>query len=450
MYCSSGKLPSLMLACLLSSSFFVSAASEDPRKLLIAQIQQGDYISAYQTAESLFSDYAGDADFDYLYGLTARANDYHQKAIFAFERVLMAKPNHMNARLALAVEYYQVGNLAASETQFLLAREQANEPGIRDKVSAYLAQIDKKREASGSAWHGFVKAGLGYDSNVNFGLGDELYPIPIPGIGIADFQFPKQGEQLQKLAAMALYQQPLNKYSHYYVSLNAEKTFYSDLDQLEQSYLNLMAGYRRQQGRYEYNTSLMAQKFWFGSEDYHNLVALSGRFGYALNDRQKVLFDASYSIANNQQNDNLDLNSLSLKFSFQQQAWGGNAQAFLSARQEDVKNFNERSQHYQRSVVGIGLKASKKIADFSFSAGWKYEKSIHSELNRTILGIDGLQPFFAEKRRDHMRQYQVSVGYQINTQLSVNLTAKRNDKLSNQFLYSYDRNIFTSDIKYRF
>lgn len=440
----------VLLGLLLATPVTLSAPLNEPRKLLIEQIQQGDYISAYATAKKLFDEYAGDADFDYLYGLTARANGYHQDAIFAFERVLMNQPKHVAARLALAVEYYQVNNLADAEKAFKRAAQLTSDSAIKEKIDAHLARIQSIRAQREKRWSGYLKASAGYDSNVNFGLGDELYPIPIPGIGVADFQFPEQGDQFQKLAVTTVYQQPLSKFNRVFASLNAEKTFYSELNQLEQSFVNLMTGFVRLQGRYQYNATFLYQKFWFGGEDYHNVYALSGRLGYALNDQQKVRLDGSYSIADNQQNENLDLDSLSLKLSFEQQVWNGKSELFVSARQEDIKHFNERSQHYQRDLIGIGLNIEQTFEQITIAAGWQYEKAMHQHQNMTILDVDGVSPYFSEKRQDHMRQYQLSLGYQINSQFSVNLTAKRNDKLSNQFLYSYDRNSIVGDLQFSF
>ena len=55
------------------------------------------------------SNAAGDPDYDYLLGIAALDSGKPNEAIFALERVLAVKPNHLQARAEIARAYFATG-----------------------------------------------------------------------------------------------------------------------------------------------------------------------------------------------------------------------------------------------------------------------------------------------------------------------------------------------------
>src|SRR4051794_36512227 len=79
-----------------------AATVERARQLLAA----GNAAQAYAQLEPLQDKLAGQAEFDYVFGVAALDSGHIDEAIIAFERVLALVPNHAGARMDLARAYY--------------------------------------------------------------------------------------------------------------------------------------------------------------------------------------------------------------------------------------------------------------------------------------------------------------------------------------------------------
>lgn len=94
-----------------------SSASLDKLEVLI---RQQDHAAAWQLAQQLMPEQEGEPRFDYLFGLAARSAGQLHQAVFALERALLSQPQSSDIRLALAVSYYDLGNLPAAEREITL------------------------------------------------------------------------------------------------------------------------------------------------------------------------------------------------------------------------------------------------------------------------------------------------------------------------------------------
>ncbi|EWH11571.1 hypothetical protein DS2_03645 [Catenovulum agarivorans DS-2] len=443
------------LTKMISASLLVftccANAQTDERKYLIKLVEAGLYQDAFELAESLFDQYAGDADFDYLYGLSARQAGKHQEAIFAFERVVMNRPNNLNARYALAVAYYEVDNLVAAKREFenLLKLQPTNK--LIAQTERYLSLIQQKSVRLDPVWSGFAGISLGYDSNVNSGLGDELYPIPVAGVGVFELQFPVESDNFSKLSANLAYRYPTAKFNAWFASASASHTQNKQYTDFNKSSLDIIAGYTHRIGALQLRANTFLQSFWYGDEKYHNMMAVMASANFAIDQSDSVQLSGNYSAINNEVNDNLDSNSAMVRLEYIKQLDSGRLTFATAFRDENVKNFNQASQQYERTINSLSINWMHQFESLGLvRLGWQYQLAKHQHLNQIFKDVDGVSPFFTEKRKDNNIIYQIGHEYALAESWRWRTQVRLSRKNSNQFVYSFDRNVVNTGIRYLF
>lgn len=130
-------------------------------------INNRQYRAAYELAEAMASDYAGDPQFDFYYGQAALNTDHADVAVFAFERVVMASPQNRLAWYELGLAYYYTKDYKAARRVFkkLIAHH------CKDNVCAtsgdFLQKTEKKTRKKNRSLSGELQFTPGYDTNVN-------------------------------------------------------------------------------------------------------------------------------------------------------------------------------------------------------------------------------------------------------------------------------------------
>ncbi len=168
-----------ILSCACCFAMAAFAAGLPDFDGLRARLQAGEHQAVLDELRSLEFDFAGEPEFDYLFGVSAiRAGEVNVGA-FALERVLAVSPSHIGARFELAMSYVLLGNfeVGIKELEKLLARENLPE-SQRQIVLAHLSRIEgelrrreqaaAERERERYGFHGSVQTGLSYTNNVNY------------------------------------------------------------------------------------------------------------------------------------------------------------------------------------------------------------------------------------------------------------------------------------------
>ncbi len=170
----------------LASAQHVIAQPADPVARAKALVEQKDPKAAFDLLSPLESRNAGNIEFDYWLGVAALESGHLERAVIAFERVLVRNPEFDSARLELGRAYLRMGALDLADQEFtrLLARA-PNEAG-RALLNDYLAEIRRIKARQRYAVSGFVEVGVGRDSNLSSSTRDFsgaiLSSFGLPGI----------------------------------------------------------------------------------------------------------------------------------------------------------------------------------------------------------------------------------------------------------------------------
>lgn len=141
----------------------------DAGLLLAAQnmLSNGKSIDALDLLSPHEEDYAGEKEFDYLYGLALLDTGEAASAVFAFQRVLAVQPSFAGARLELGRSYFDMGQMQRAQREFTIVKSQAPPVSVVNVIDKYMAAIEARNLKNRKGWKGFLQLGLGSDSNVN-------------------------------------------------------------------------------------------------------------------------------------------------------------------------------------------------------------------------------------------------------------------------------------------
>ena len=98
-----GRRRGIFLALILASSLAHADSIGELRELVDGDTRDATRVAAaWEMATRMEPEHAGDPEFDFWYGLAARAAGQRQQAVFAFERVVANQPGNARAKLELA------------------------------------------------------------------------------------------------------------------------------------------------------------------------------------------------------------------------------------------------------------------------------------------------------------------------------------------------------------
>lgn len=146
-----------------------------------ALIKQGKAAEAYSMLEPFEFEQSGNVKFDYLLGIAALDSGKPDKATIAFERVLAVDPNFAGARIDMGRAYYQLGDITRAKSEFETVLTQDPPPAAKATINNYLAAIEKQESAKKTQATGYVEAGIGHDTNVNFATSQAEIGVPALG-----------------------------------------------------------------------------------------------------------------------------------------------------------------------------------------------------------------------------------------------------------------------------
>nr|WP_281362549.1 tetratricopeptide repeat protein [Marinifaba aquimaris] len=415
---------------------------------MLQLLDEKDFEQSFQLGETHFEEWAGDADFDYLYGIAARNLGQHQKAIFAFERVIMNRPQDIKARAALAIAYYQLDNYKASQREFERCLALNPDPELADQIQNYIELMEDKALAQGQKWYGGVAASLGYDTNVNSGLGDTQTELPFPGLGLLPVRFAIEEDAQWQVNAQLGYQHPLTKSSTLFTDIAVNNTEYQDFDQYQKTSADLVMGYQYKGDTSQYKLLGYVQPFWLGDEHYQNLAGVMFDMTWFTEDQSAWVWTSSITRTNNQVDDNLSLDAATTELIWRIPHGRSMHSLSLGVSAERVREFNELSQHNERDLVFVGYAWQSRIADWAgFGVSIDYQESDHKHDDLRFL-LDE-EPFF-EPRHDKTLMLGLDFSWYFSSDWSWQTKVRVSQKDSNVVLYDYDKELVTTGFNYRF
>ena len=354
-----------LLAALLT--FFSVCALADQALLEKARALHaaGQAEQAYQLLQAEADKNAGNAEFDYLLGVTAIDAGVPLQAVFALERVLDASPDDVLARAELARAYYLIGENEAARAEFEKAKESKMPALARMQIDNYLSSIDERILGGKQRTMGYVEVGGGFDSNVNSAT--DSSQITAPNGLVFDVNSPEVDSPVARFEAGGSFSRALKDDLNWYG--NGKLEFYNATDAREFSTRNAEAavGLHFLQGREQYRLALVAQNFAVDSTTSRNLFGLNGQWQHTLDARNILSVFAQLASLKYPDASTLDTDQLSAGVSWIHAMTGVYQPmfyltGFVGAENEKLAAAEFAGRDYFGARAGLQLKTSPQLS----------------------------------------------------------------------------------------
>lgn len=140
-----------------------------------AAYDRGEYSQAYDLFSKSFREDPASVEANFALGEAAVQIKKYSHAVFAYDRVLMAQPEHEKAQLGKAKALMALGQAEEARAAYSTLLSETTDDAMRSSAKASIKEIDRStREFSfrGKAYLSGV-----YDDNVNYGADDNLIPF---------------------------------------------------------------------------------------------------------------------------------------------------------------------------------------------------------------------------------------------------------------------------------
>ncbi len=425
------SLPQLFVVTVLITAPFqlwaASSAESQPKNRFIQLVQSGQLQQAYQLAETLEDELAGDADFDMAYGQIALQVGQNDRAVFALERVVADKPLWLQARFSLAQAYYKTKNYPAALQQISILEQQQLAHLAEPVAQLRRATVSAENKLKGHQRHKF-KYGLGRDNNVNSGTAEDR--IFIPSLGEIDV-FPQSKASQDYFHQLAYsfdgrWQQ--DQRSAWLADIQLDTTVFHQLSEFDRESLAARLGYEADYQQYSYSLKAYSRPLRLGGQWYRNDWGGLISAHYQLNAVHTVGAQWTSGRSDNRLDDrlNLTLHSLSASWERKGQRWINQASLSFSAERSrlDSANYNSRD-----------------ISSFSYSNIWLVSIA-HLLVARAELQdikYKSPHPLFRVVRDERLFSFTGSWIWQHSAAVSTEFKCSYTDKNSPITLYQYDR-----------
>ena len=272
---------------------------------------------AYQVADDLTFDHAGLPEFDLLAGFAAYGSERYQEAVFAFERVVLERPNSYLAHYYLAQTYRKLENLPAAikELEKLLLRPLLEDQ--REKAQKLKSRIERQLINRKRTWGHHVSAGLFYDSNVNSGA-DEVDSyfrspsnpdviIPIADLTASSSETRDIGYQF---GYRAFYQQPISQYQLFKADIGLSHVDFIDHNEYRRNPLNFSLSYEHQLSRAKASAGIYTRPLLVEGQDYRVETGTQFNWQQNLSKQTGLIAGLSYAQVTKDENGDQDFSRI--------------------------------------------------------------------------------------------------------------------------------------------
>ncbi len=419
----------ILLALPVAFCLSPNVLAVDQGVLLAAQnmLNSGQALEALELLSPHEEEYAGDQQYDYLYGLSLLDTGEPSSAIFAFQRALAVEPNFAGARLELARSYFDMGQMERSQREFLILNNQSPPASVKSVIEKYLAAIESRNISNRRGWRGFLQLGMGDDSNVNNATAAESFL----GFSLADDSRETSSSVISTLGG-ARYDLPINFDSKFFFSGSVNHRANNDASFTSTVNLDLLAGYSMSLANRD-ELSFAVQTYSADVDgDFNNRgLNLTGQYSFNLSPVNQVgLFLRAGSVDYAQEFDIKDIDQSVYGVSWAHVFSGASRISMILAAIAGEDTAKETGSPYGRDFTGLRISVAYPLShrfNLFASAG-----TTDSDYSGTFFGDP-------ELRSDSLSDISLGGAWRANKVWQFKLVVAQSDNSSNIDIFAYDK-----------
>lgn len=384
--------------------------------------------------------YFGETSFDYYHGIASLYVKDSDHAVFAFERLVSAKPNWHKVRYYLIQSYLLINNHSAAKSQSLILLNDSDTPlSIKIATEKLVKYIEEKSSNTKRTLLQSVSVGYGYDNNVNAGTREDKIFIPSLGELLLLPESQKADDQYINLGHNISYFHPLSQQSNFRVGLHSAIYRLEDFSQYDRLATTLSSSYRLKYEDIIFSTAFSVAPLWLDSELYRVESIVSFGSDLAVSKSLGMFSELGYGVVDNKIESKLDnrFYTVNLGFNYLFDTSFHSLSANYKSETADMTD----GEYNARDIWGISSQSNIELASkllFQIALGYQW------------IDFSAHHPLFLEKREDEMFLVASTIRYLINNDISVSLAINYQDKTSNLALFKYDRLDSSLSLNYAF
>ena len=415
----------------------LAAPADDVKSLL----EQGDARAAYEHAKK-HPDQLGDPAFDIYFGVAAINAGHAGEGVLALERYLLNFPQNVDARLELARGYFVLGEYARAREEFEAVSRLNPPPAVQAGIDRVLDAIRSRESRFRTTANLFLEVGLGYDSNINGGVGSANIVLPAFGLVTVTQAGVEQSGTFTHLAAGGQINHPVAPGLSVFGGVGAESKFNHGSFESQFDLLTLAAngGATLLRENDLYRLGVYYANLDVDNSGFRNVTGMAAEWQRQIDEFQS--FNTAFQYGDLDYKGNNDVRDSRLY-----QLALGYRRAFISPWQPLVGvnlSFGQEDNQRDRDDLSRNLYGFRASLSGSPAPKWAASTGAFYQLS----DYRDPDPQLGTTRRDSYYGLDLTVSYAVRRNLSLRgeLLLSRND--SNIALFEYDRNVVGLKLRY--
>lgn len=412
-------------------------------------LKEGKAIQAIALLEKDAQSMLGSEEYDYLLGMAYLKAGQIGQAYFAFERVLMANPANVDARLKAAkISADRADTFITLELLKPLLSQTLSAPQ-QQEVARIRLMLEKTTSESKASVRGYILAGLGWDNNVTSGPDKDallipgLNTVPPPGppqltaMGTAR----QQSDQTGMLEAGMSVRKPISQSTWLTGDGNVRLGYNRERKDVTDSYANLNLGVLRKAGRDFIGAAVLGQDYFLNNINYRNSLGAKLNWIHAL-DNQSWLTSYVQQLNFVYPDHEIDNSKRSIIGLTHESTSTDSAKTFLIGVYggNDVAKDSTKP-HFTYNLWGVNIGSNVMISrNLSLSGGLMYESHQHTSDDALYLIM----------RKDAQASAAISADYRMSDKWHLIPLYTYTQNTSNTELYAYNRSAFMLQLRWEF
>jgi hypothetical protein len=419
----------------------MQAAQAAPADEIKALMGQGKAVEAYNWGKQ-YPDQLGDPQFDFYFGVAAIDAGHAGDGVLALERYLLTFPGSNEARLELARGYFVLGDLVRAREEFEDVRKRDPPASVITTIDRYLDGIRARESRYTPSSLVYVEAGIGFDSNVNGGVGSSSLNLPNFGLVTISPAGTKNGDTYTHFAAGAQFTQPVAPGVALFGGAAGEAKWTQTDTQFRQGNYTGTGGVSLLKNDDLYRASVAYNTVSVEDERFRNTASLTGEWLHQMGELTVInsslqFADLRYNNGNQVRDAELWSGGLGIR-----RVFIGNMQPVLQAGINYGREANQRN----RTDLGRDISGLRLSLALTPAPKWSVAAGVSAQQSRYI----GPDTVLAITRKDRYDSADLSISYAYTKNLSLRAELVYANNASNIPLYKYDRTATVFKLRYEF
>jgi hypothetical protein len=399
-----------------------------------ALMDRHDAAGAYALLMAVEPQRAGDADFDRLLGMAALDSGHLTLAIFAYERVLAARPDDNPARAELARAYLAAGERDNGQRELTRVRQAELPAQAAAAIDRVLNALKRVPETRGPRRYGYVEFSAGHDSNVNSATAAGQFAIPAFG-GLLFTMAPesrRQRDLFMGAAGGAGVQVGLNPNWTLNAEANVRGTLNRHTHEMNTSVVDGTAGLSHTDGANTQSVALQANGAWVSGSVYRTAHGASAQWQSTLDAASQLSAFAQWSRLDYAGQSERDADRTVLGLGYAHSFEGTATLAYGSVFAANERARDSSAPYFGHHASGLRLGGEQRLGARSVA---------FLELQHEERRYGGTEPMFNLARRDRQTDAVLGLHFALASKWRLSPQLRYTRAASNIVFYDYSRTI---------